>query len=105
MAPRRLRRTGVTLIELLVAMSIIAILGGLVAAGIMSWIGSQQRRNTEATLAALSQAIQKHWDAVVAEAKKDQVPKIVVDLSKPTPTGSPDPELARIIWIKLRLME
>lgn len=106
MAARLRPRTGMTLIELLVAMSILAVLGALVTVGVMSWIGSQQRRNTESALTAVNLALQKHWAAVVSDAKKEPVPQVVVDLTKPSAMSTQtDAELARIIWIKIRLME
>src|SRR5262245_8783789 len=114
-ATRQMRR-GMTLIELLVAMAIIAILGALVAVGLRSWIGTQARRNTEATIATVYEALQKHWKVVVDEARAEKLdgwrnassisgfPTDVFDWSK-SASGVEDLERARVIAIKLRLME
>jgi prepilin-type N-terminal cleavage/methylation domain-containing protein len=114
---RPARRNGMTLIELLVVFAIIAILGALLAAGIMSWLSSQNRRNTDAALKAINEAVRQQWQAVIDEASKEPItsadyqnpftppsasfiyPKSIMDFA------DKDPERARAIWIKLRLME
>lgn len=92
-------RAAFTLVELLVAISIIAILGALIAAGIMSWIGAQARRNTENEIRTLYKGLLQHWDAVVSSAKKENLPAPIF------PIADNDADRARIIWIKIRLME
>jgi prepilin-type N-terminal cleavage/methylation domain-containing protein len=89
-----------TLVELLVAISIIAIIGALIAAGIMSWIGAQARRNTETEIRTLNKALLQHWDSVVRAAKKEKtIPTPVITMA------DGDADRAHIIWIKIRLME
>src|SRR5262245_1092532 len=98
--PDRNSRAAFTLVELLVAISIITILGALVAAGAMSWISGQSRRNTETAMRTLHKALHQHWDAVIDEAKKEKIiPPQVMTLA------DNNPERARVIWIKIRLME
>ncbi len=98
--PTAANRPGFTLVELLVTFAIIAVLGALLAAGVMGWMSSQARRNTETEIRTLHNALLQHWDVVVKDAKDDKsVPPAVLDFA-----GN-DPKLARVIWIKLRLME
>jgi type II secretory pathway pseudopilin PulG len=96
-----------TLIELLVVFAIIAILGALLAAGIMGWMASQTGRNTEASIKAIYAILLEHWDAVVRDAKQEQIPPSVLNFASVSP-GSPttaDHDRAKVILIKLRLME
>lgn len=94
------KRGGFTLIELLVVFSIIAVLAALIAAGMMTWINSQSRRNTETEIRSIYSALMQHWDAVAADAEKEpNVPQKVIDYA------DKDLARARVIWIKLRLME
>ncbi|MEI7684132.1 MAG: type II secretion system protein [Planctomycetota bacterium] len=86
----RKRTSGFTLIELLVVMAIIAILGALVAAGIMSWTSGQARRNSEAHIRSVYMAVMRQWDAVISDAKKESLPAGVTD---------------RNTWIRMRLIE
>jgi prepilin-type N-terminal cleavage/methylation domain-containing protein len=93
------RRGAFTLVELLVAMAIIAVLGALIAAGVMSWIGSQARRNTENEIRTVHKALMGHWASVRDDAKKESIPQSVITLA------DNNAERAKILWIKIRLME
>lgn len=102
----RKRTSGFTLIELLVVMAIIAILGALVAAGIMSWTSGQARRNSEAHIRSVYMAVMRQWDAVISDAKKESLPAGFWDnlpqaYKNSLPAGTTD----RILWIRMRLME
>lgn len=107
----RQRRRGLTLIELLVVFAVLAVLGSLVAAGIMNWIGGQSRRNTEAGIKAIYAAFVQHWEAVVTEAKKETIDFSATGIGPTYSTTSflsyagDSRERARVIWIKLRLKE
>lgn len=68
---RRVRRDGFTLIELLVVIAVIGVLAALIAAGIMSWIEGQSRRNTETAIRSIHATLLRHWDVVSNEAKKE----------------------------------
>ena len=94
------KRSGFTLVELLVTFTIIAILGALLAGGVMSWMSGQARRNTDTQIQTLHKAVMQHWDAVVTDAKNEKtIPPAVLAFAD----NSPD--RARVIWIKTRLME
>lgn len=112
---RSARRHGFTLTELLVVISIIAILGSLITAFIFSAADRARASNTEHAIQTINKLFQHHWSQVVADAKKE-------DISDTSELGSPNPlkgfgnliglagadpsfERTRIILMKLRLME
>jgi prepilin-type N-terminal cleavage/methylation domain-containing protein len=97
------RRTGFTLIEMLVVIAIMVILAALLAAGVMMWISGQSRRNTESNYRTAQKLFMQHWSAVIDDAKKEDIG----GLAALGTLASPDPgnQRARVIWIKLRLME
>jgi prepilin-type N-terminal cleavage/methylation domain-containing protein len=98
--PARQSRAAFTLVELLVSISIIAILGALVAAGAMSWISSQSRRNTETEIRTVHKALLQHWRAVIEDTDKEStLPPAVIAFADNNPAR------ARVIWTKIRLME
>jgi prepilin-type N-terminal cleavage/methylation domain-containing protein len=100
LAPSRAPRPGFTLVELLVVIAIIAILLALTAAGVFSIIGTQQQTTTENSLQVIYDVFQKQWDKVISDAKKE------VGIS-PAVMALADNDInrARVIWIKVRLME
>jgi len=94
-------RSAFTLVEILVVIAIIAILAALTTAGIFQVVGSQRASNTRATMSAVMKALKQHWDFVIAEARKEPPSPAARALAGPDPTG----ERAKVIWVKLRLME
>jgi prepilin-type N-terminal cleavage/methylation domain-containing protein len=92
-------RAAFTLIELLVVIAIIAILLSLAAAGAFRAFDASRRSTTETILQAVDQLLHKAWDKVVADAKREPIPPAVLAFA-----GN-DANRARVIWIKLRLME
>ncbi len=97
--PRLARRAGFTLVELLVVISIIALLIALSAAAAVRVIGAQRVSRTEDELRLVDKTLRNQWDKVVTEASKEQPSDAVADLA------SGDPFLARVLWIKFRLTE
>lgn len=65
------RRRGFTLVELLVVITILAVLVSLVVAGAFQVVGTQRQNNTEATMRTVMKVLNQHWEHVIAEAKKE----------------------------------
>lgn len=97
------RRPAFTLVELLTVIAIIAILTSLAAWGAFAVIGTQHRRNTEATIRVLNKMLQARWDAVVAGAKKEPISPANFPMVFALAGG--DTERAQVIWTKVRLCE
>lgn len=66
------RRTGFTLVELLVVISIIAILVGLTAVGVAKFRSVGPQKATESNIRNIKGAVDKQWSAVVDAAKTDK---------------------------------
>jgi type II secretory pathway pseudopilin PulG len=94
----RSHRLAFTLVELLVVITIIIILVSLTAAGVSRMVDASRTRTTETIVQAVDQLLQKAWNKVIADAKKEPIPQGVLNFAM-------DPKRARVIWIKLRLME
>jgi prepilin-type N-terminal cleavage/methylation domain-containing protein len=99
MQAHKKNRRGFTLVELLVVISIIAILAALGTWGVFAMIGRQQRRNTETTLNVVHKRMQDCYTSVVKDAKEESPSAAVQAMA------GGDPERARVIWVKVRLME
>jgi len=100
-------RPGFTLVEMLVVIAIIVVLLSLSAAAYFYWAGAQARRNTEANIRTVYKVAQSQYAWVVDQAKKEAPSAAVKALANNSPLSSDDPtgERARILWIKVRLME
>ncbi|MGL6076442.1 MAG: type II secretion system protein [Fimbriiglobus sp.] len=72
------KRSGFSLIELLVVISLIALLAGLVASAVFRIKASQAINNTEATLGKVDRLLMARWSAVVDQAKST-VPASLVE--------------------------
>lgn len=100
--PMRRTRSAFTLVELMVVLAIIGVLVALVAAAVTKVIPAQQQRNTERTIQKLNGELRAHWKAVIddaqAEVKQNRHFSIL-------PLAGNDPERAKVIWTKLRLVQ
>jgi prepilin-type N-terminal cleavage/methylation domain-containing protein len=99
------KRKGFTLIELLVVIAIIAVLATLVIGATMRFITSQKETNTRIILQNLDKALQKQWAKVIADAKAEPTANFDYSGSPVMSMAGQDRARARIIWIKMRLME
>ncbi len=98
----RCPRPGFTLVELLVVMAILAVLMALAAAGTFQVIAMQRQANTEATIRSVMKVLNQHWQQVMADAKKENMPNNFLAL---IPGTYPSLDQARTAWINLRLRE
>jgi prepilin-type N-terminal cleavage/methylation domain-containing protein len=96
------KRKGFTLIELLVVVAIIGVLAALAIGATIRFIQTQKETNTRTTIESLDKVLQKYWGKVIADAKKEPSSNISATVMT---MANNDPALARIIWIKMRLME
>jgi len=92
-------RKAFTLTELLVVIAIIAILSALGAWGVFAMIGTRQKSSSEVSMRVINKMMQDRWAAVVADAKKETPSPQVMNLA------NNDVERARVIWVKVRLIE
>ncbi len=97
--PKSKRAAGFTLVELLVVISIIAILSALTAGAVFKVIGVQRSNNTQLTIKSASSLLEKQWAYVIVAAKAEVIPPHVMGIA------DNDPTRARVIWIKLRLKQ
>jgi prepilin-type N-terminal cleavage/methylation domain-containing protein len=99
------RRNGFTLIELLVVIAIIATLATLVIGATMRFISTQKETNTRVIIQNVDKALQKQWAKVIADAKAEPTANFDYSGSPVMSMAGQDRTRARIIWIKMRLME
>jgi prepilin-type N-terminal cleavage/methylation domain-containing protein len=92
-------RRGTTLAEMLVALIIIAILAGFLAAAVLRYLGVQQAQVTASTLQKVASELDKQVKQVVSDASNETVPVHVVTLA------GGNPRRARVIWFKMRLRQ
>lgn len=98
---QRNQRQGFTLIELLVVISIIAILLALSASATVRVIDVQRGNNTEQTVKIVSEALDRHWQAVVDKARS---PSETIHPNVVSACGG-DMQTARVVWVKLKLRQ
>lgn len=97
-------RGAFTLIEMIVVISIIALLMTLTAAAVMRLRESSRESNTNVHLNKIHMELQKQWNAQVALIKSEPIPPAIVELTKDQ-NGNPDLLRARALHTKLRLRQ
>src|SRR6266571_2624671 len=66
-------RPGFTLLELIVVITIIAVLAALTTGVAMRFFGIQQQRNSEVTVTKLYEGLKEQWDTVIRQAKEEPI--------------------------------
>jgi prepilin-type N-terminal cleavage/methylation domain-containing protein len=98
-------RSAFTLIELMVVIAIIALLVALSAGAVMRYLTTQKGNVTETTIAAVDSESKKHWQKVIDQAARESVPLLQGGTVDGQYGCNGDANLARVIYIKLKLMQ
>src|SRR5205085_2809037 len=109
-------RRGQTLIELVIVITILALLMSLVAGAVFRVRESQEQRFTEATLQKLGSLLEQHWRVTIDTARKqyDTLPKEIkqnlIKLADNPPSPGIPPQArrddrARLIYVKFLLQQ
>lgn len=92
------RRSGFTLIELMIVIALIGILAALGAAAYVTVIAGQRQKNSEMTVRKAQRILEQHWKAQIDAAKVEPIHSEVLRVGG-------DPARARVMWIKMRLVQ
>lgn len=118
MARMNARRAAFTAIEVLIVVTVLAILATLVAGAVLRVVGSSEKTATESTLTKLASILDVHWKSVIDSARRDYdaLPPAVrqnlltlADNATASPTTpKPHPrrdDRARLLYLKFRLKQ
>jgi prepilin-type N-terminal cleavage/methylation domain-containing protein len=93
------RRAGVTLIELLIVMLIIAILASLSLSAVFTVRESQMKNFAEALVSKLASALDGQWKAAIDQIREEPVPNWALTMA------GGDQRRAKVIYLKARLKQ
>jgi prepilin-type N-terminal cleavage/methylation domain-containing protein len=92
-------RAGMTLIELLIVMLIIATLASLILAAVFAVRSSQEKNFTEALVQKIDTALAQQWKAATDQIREEPVPNWALTMA------NGDPRIAKVIYLKARLKQ
>jgi prepilin-type N-terminal cleavage/methylation domain-containing protein len=105
---RAARRAAFTLVEMLVVVTIVAILLSLTTAAALKLIGAQQQFNTQTELTRLEGDLVRAYRSAADKFRKEPIPPsgpLNSAYASVTNMAGGDRNLARVIWTKLRLKQ
>lgn len=102
---RPARRDGFTVIELLVVISIIAVVASLSIGAVFTLRESQMKNFTEATVQKLASALDQQWKAVLDQANEETPAVWAMNQSVSALTNQPDLRRSRVLHGKGKLRQ
>ena len=97
-------RSAFTLLEMLVVLSIIALLASITISAVFRLQSGQKESNTNTHLHKIEMLLVQQWNATIDQIKKENPPQVVKELTK-NADGSYDIARAKALHMKLRLRQ